>query len=119
MRLLVIPLFCAATAPLHAQIVGQRDYGPAPVSSPFLPDSSLAGASIGRQLLHQRERIQDARAAGLISRQEARRLDREARLISAIAYRYARDGLSAPERRELENRSRALDGAIGAAQVRR
>ncbi|MGQ0659587.1 hypothetical protein [Sphingosinicella sp.] len=105
--------------PVQAQIVGHRDYGPTPAASPFLPDSRLPGAGIGREAAHLRNRIDRARDAGLISRREARRLDREARLIGAIARRYARNGLSGPERRELENRTRILDGAISAAPLRR
>lgn len=117
--LIALPLLAAFLAtPIHAQIAARRDYGPAPAASPFLPDSHLPGASIRRQVAQQRDRIDRARDAGLISRREARRLDREARLIRSIAYRYARDGLSAPERRELESRSRALDGAIAGARLR-
>lgn len=115
---IALPLLALAL-PAQTQIVGHRDYGPAMVTSPFLPDSRLPGASIGRQVAHQRGRIRDAREAGLISRREARRLDREARLIGAVARRYARDGLTAAERRELDGRGRALDSAIGTAQLRR
>lgn len=118
--LFILPLLAAAVAtPLHAQIVGRNDYGPAPVAGHFLPDSRLPGASIGRQVAHQRERVRDAREAGLISRREARQLHREARLIAGAARRYAQNGLSPSERRELENRSRALNGAISAARVSR
>lgn len=121
MHKLIAPALLASclTAPLQAQIAGPRDYGPSFTASPFLPDSRLAGAGFGRQLAHQRNRIQDAREAGLISRREARRLDREVRLIASATRRYARDGLSQSEQRELENRSRVVDGALGTARVRR
>ncbi len=112
-------LLLSLAMPLQAQIVGARDYGPSAAGSPFLPDSRLPGAGIGREVAHQRERIHRARDAGLISRSEARRLDREAGLIGGIARRNARDGLSPFERRELESRSRILDGAIDAALLRR
>lgn len=112
-------LLLAAASPSSAQIAGTHRYDPAPAASPFLPDSRLAGPGIGREVAHMRRRIDRARDAGLISRREARRLDREARLIRSMAYRFARDGLSASERRELESRSRALDGAIGARSTGR
>jgi hypothetical protein len=116
----ILPLLVAVVAiPLHAQIAGRHDYGPSPVSTPFLPDSRLPGAGIGREVAQLRGRIEQAREAGTISRRDARRLDREARLIAGVARRYARDGLSQPERREIESRSRVVDSAIGAAQVRR
>ncbi len=117
---IALPLLAlSSAAALEAQIVGSRDYGPMPVASPFLPDSHPPGAGIGREVAHLRGRIERARDAGLVSRREARRLDREARLIRSIARRYARDGMSSTERRELDSRTRILDGAIGGAQLRR
>lgn len=121
MHSLFIPSLLAAivASPLHAQIAGRNDYGPSPASTPFLPDSRLSGAGIGREVAHLRGRIEQAREAGTISRREARRLDREARLIGSVARRYARDGLSSSERSELASRSRVVEEAIGSAQVRR
>ena len=112
-------LLALSPLPVNAQIVGHRDYGPAPVSTPFLPDSSLPGAGIGREVAHLRGRIDRARDAGLISGREARRLDREVRLIASVARRYARDGLSPSERRELASRTRIVDGAISGASLGR
>ena len=112
-------LMLAAATPTSAQIAGNHRYDPVPAGSPFLPDSRLAGPGIGREVARLRQRIDRARDAGLISRREARQLDREARLIRAMAWRWSRDGLSVPERRELEGRSRALEGAIGSARAGR
>ena len=118
--LVTLPLLSAVLAtPLQAQIVGRRDYGPAPVATPFLPDSRLAGAGIGREVAHLRGRIEQAREAGTISGREARRLDREARLIGSIARRYARDGLSSAEQSELASRTRIVESRIGSARLRR
>lgn len=49
--------------------------------------------------------IEDARDAGQLDRRTARRLRREARLQDSTAERYARDGLSADESRELQSRA--------------
>ena len=103
-------LFAPAAA--SAQIAGKRDYGPVGTSSPFLPDSSLAAPPLGRELRQMRGRIERARENGLLTRREARALDREARALGRLGGRYARDGLSAAERRELQARTAALRGRL-------
>jgi len=110
-RLAVIPLLAltvALAAPSDAQIVGRHDYGPAGTSDPFLGNGALPGPSIGQELYYLRGRIERARDAGLITRREARQLRREANRIAVRANVYASDGLSASERRELENSAAAL-----------
>jgi hypothetical protein len=102
----------AAAAPASAQIVGRPDYGPAARSSPFLADSSLPGPTPRADVRDLRERIGAAREAGTLSRREARALDREARLIGRLAGLYGRDGLSAPERSELERRAAVLRARV-------
>ena len=92
----------------EAQIVGQRDYGSVGISNPFLPDSQLPAPPVGAEVRQIRDRIDRLRDNGLLSRREARRLDREARRIGHAAYRYARDGLSASERSELRSRAAVL-----------
>jgi hypothetical protein len=99
-------------APAGAQIAGKRDYGPVAASSPFLPDSRLPGPGIGREVRDLEGRIDRARESGALPRGEARRLEREARAIGRLASRYGRDGLSASERAELENRANYLRDAI-------
>lgn len=49
--------------------------------------------------------IRDGREAGQLDRRTARRLRREARLLERTAERYARDGFSADEARELQIRA--------------
>ena len=107
-----------AAAPAAAQIVGTPAYDPVPPPARFLPDSRLDGPGIGAELRHVRRGIEQARESGLISRREARQLRREARLIGALAHRYASDGLSAAEQGELELRARHLRSAIGRPQPR-
>jgi hypothetical protein len=59
-----------------------------------------------------RGRIAAARESGDLSAREARRLEREARLIGRMAVRYGRDGLSDPERREIAIRAAAVRAAV-------
>ena len=106
----------ATAAPADAQIVGRRTYDAVPPVNRFLPDSRLPGAGIGRQLTDVRDRIERARDNGWLSRREARRLDREARLIGLLAHRYGRDGLSSSERAELESRTSSLRDAVNRPQ---
>jgi len=49
--------------------------------------------------------IEDGRDAGQLDRQTARRLRRESRLLESTAERYARDGMSLDESRELQSRA--------------
>lgn len=119
MRLFAFPalaLAAALAAPAGAQIAGKRDYGPVPAAGPFLPDSRLPGPGIGREVRDLEGRIDRARDSGALSKGEARRLEREARAIGRLARRYGRDGLSPPERAELENRAAYLRDSLGKAR---
>jgi hypothetical protein len=106
-------LLALAAAPAAAQIAGKHDYGPVPLSSPFLEDSRLPGPPIGKELRDIEGRIDRARDSGALSRGEARRLEREARAVGRLARLYGRDGLSPSERAELEARALYLRGAVG------
>ena len=123
MRRFALPAFAlltaAASVPAGAQIAGRHDYGPVPVSSPFLEDSRLPGPGIGRELSDLEGRIDRARDRGALSRGEARRLGREARAIGRLARLYGRDGLSPSERAELEARAFYLRGLAGRPQQAR
>lgn len=99
----------ALPAAAHAQFVprslppGERnpgisDMGTLPGSGP-LPD---------RELRKARDLINEGRDRGELSKGEAKALRREARQIDALADRYGREGLSDPERRELETRLQLL-----------
>ncbi|HYJ83287.1 MAG TPA: hypothetical protein VEW26_10660 [Allosphingosinicella sp.] len=109
---LLFLLAAAASATASAQIVGKRDYGPVPASSPFLADSRLPGPAIHREVSDLEGRIERARESGALSRNEARRLEREARAIGRLARLWGRDGLSPSERAELDNRAAYLRDAV-------
>lgn len=109
---LFLILVSAAAAPGGAQIVARRDYGPVGRSNPFIGDSRLPGPGIGRELADIRDRIDRARDSGAISRREARMLEREARLIGGLAWRYGRDGLSLSEHNELQARANFLRAEV-------
>jgi len=113
-RILAAGLAIGLAAPAAGQIAGRRDYGPVAPANPFLPDSRPPAPSPGREVEDLRGRIAAARESGDIGRREARRLDREARLIGRLAARYGRDGLSAPERGEIATRAAAVRGEIAA-----
>jgi hypothetical protein len=98
--------------PAAAQIVGPRPPSDYRAPNPFIGDSSLPGPGTGRDVGDIRNRIDRARESGSISKREARQLDREARLIRRLERRYASDGLSASEKRELETRALYLRGAL-------
>ncbi|WP_114952330.1 hypothetical protein [Sphingosinicella terrae] len=111
--LLILSFGLAAfAAPAAAQIAAPRTYPSVGAANPFLPDSRLPGPSLWQEVGHLRDRIDQAREAGLITRREARRLNRQTDRIAARSYTYGRDGLSASERTEIESRARAVESAI-------
>jgi hypothetical protein len=101
-----------AAAPAAAQIVGRPDYGPVTRPNPFLPDSRPPQPAPAQEVEDLRGRIAAARESGDLSAREARRLEREARLIGRLAVRYGRDGLSDPERGEIATRAAAVRAAV-------
>ena len=59
-------------------------------------------STFGRDLREARREIDRRRENGELTRREARQLRREVAMISTLAQRYGRDGLSDSERRELD-----------------
>ena len=109
---LLIPaalLLSLATA-ASASIAPRRDQ-PRIEGSAYRPST---GPGIGRQAERIGDRIEEGRERGQLSRREARGLRREARLIRGLHARYARGGLSEPERRELQARIDYLNGTVSA-----
>ena len=92
------PQFMPRSLPPGERNPGISDMGTLPGSGP-LPD---------RELRKTRDLINEGRDRGELSKDEAKALRREARQIDALADRYGRDGLSDPERRELETRLQLL-----------
>jgi hypothetical protein len=111
--LILLTSALASAAPAGARIVGRAPSEPIQAPSPFIGDSRVPGPGIGRDIHDTRDRIEDARESGAITRREARYLRREARLIGHLARRYGHDGLSQAEQTELEARTRYLRGRIG------
>ena len=109
--LFILSAFLAA--PTIAQIAGRPNYGDVPRTDRVgRIDSRLPGPGIDRDLRDVRDRIDDARDSGRISRGEARGYRREARASGALASRYASDGLSPWEESELELRAQVLRSAL-------
>lgn len=73
---------------------------------------------MAHDLREARKRISNGRDTGQLSKREARALRREAGQISALAERYARDGLSDSERRELDMRTQVLRDLTAAQRLR-
>lgn len=117
-RLVLIALGVSVAAPAAAQIVGRPVYDPVPPSNPFIGDSRSPRPGVGREVRDTRSRIHQAVKSGAISRGEARRLRREARLIGRLARRYGADGLSASEEAELEARALYLRDAVNRTALR-
>lgn len=111
--LVTLPLCTAAAA---APIAPRHDYEDVGRANPFIGDSRLGEPGFGRQIGDLRGGIERARDNGRLSRAEARRLDREARLIGRLAARYGRDGLSPSESAELTSRTQILRDAVVRAE---
>ena len=75
--------------------------------------------AVAHDLREARETIERRRENGELTRREARRLRREARVVERLAYRYGRDGLSNPERRELTLRAQTLRSQSAAPRLQR
>ena len=105
-------------APAAAQIAGRHDYGDVRVperaghGSRLGPDGRLPGPSAAREARALRGDIRDLRESGALSRQEARRLSREARAIGRSG-----GSLSAGSERAVTAQILALRSKILAAQV--
>ena len=63
---------------------------------------------VAHDLHEARETIERRRDNGELTRREARRLRREARLVARLQYRYGRDGMRPDERAELALRAAEL-----------
>lgn len=119
MRLFTLPLILAALpATAHAQFIA----GPAPggVPMPGISDrgTMTTAPSVDRDIDTLRDRIRAGRNSGELSKREARGLKREAGMIGTLADRYAADGLSDSERRELDTRIQVQRAAAAAQRLR-
>ena len=109
MRLLVLSA-ALLTVPAGAQFTAKPgSYGP-PVQVRAVPGES-------RDLGDVRERIEDGRDSGQLSKREARRLRRGADMIGNMSDRFAVGGLSDAEQRELDNHTTVLRDQVNAQRL--
>jgi hypothetical protein len=109
MRLLVLSA-ALLTVPAGAQFTTTPgSYGP-PVQVRAAPGES-------RDLGDVRDRIEDGRDSGQLSRREARRLRRGADMIGGMSDRFSVGGLSDAEQRELDNRTAVLRDQVNAQRL--
>ena len=92
--------------------------------TPGRPGPALSGIARGADWSTEREvrglfdRIDEGRDAGTLTRREARSLRRSARLIGVSGRRYARDGLTDSERRDLTFQAMALGEQVSLQRLR-
>ncbi|HEX2812350.1 MAG TPA: hypothetical protein VHO04_06675 [Sphingopyxis sp.] len=85
--------FIVTPSPRNDPMPGIADHGTMTPSPP-----------IGHEIGELRDRIRDGRKSGELTKREAKGLKREADMIGTLSERYAADGLSDSEQRELEMR---------------
>ncbi|MFN7028118.1 MAG: hypothetical protein ACK4PC_01995 [Sphingopyxis sp.] len=118
MRLSIVLAIELMPTAVHAQFAPRT-----PPPSDRMPGISDMAATtdrstVGHDLRETRKRISNGRDSGQLSKREARAFRREARQISAQADRYARDGVSDSERRELDMRLQVLRDLTAAQRLR-
>jgi hypothetical protein len=112
-RLALLLLALGLAAPASAQIAGRHDYGDVRTPDRLGSDGRVPGPSPAREARALRGDIRDLRESGALSRQEARRMSREAR-----AKGRSGSGLSAGAARAATAQLLALRSQIHAAQAR-
>jgi hypothetical protein len=80
--------------------------------------ANIPQPAIGRQLDGIDDGIRAGRASGQLSRREARGLRRENGVIGSIAERYAENGLSQSEARELQIRTEVMRDIVNNQRLR-
>ncbi len=80
--------------------------------------ANIPQPAIGRQLDAIDDGIRAGRASGQLSRKEARGLRRENGVIGSIAARYAENGLSQSEARELQMRTEVMRDIVNNQRLR-
>lgn len=100
----------ACSFPVHAQM------GPPAPADMLEAQPNVAAA---RDIELARENIHEGRKNGSLSKSQARELKKHASRIDAVAERYARDGLSESEQRDLSFQSRALESLTNAERFQK
>lgn len=101
-RLLIVATVAFAAGPLHAQI-----WAPPGDGLPNAP-GRVQPAPLVYTLHDAGQAIRQGRREGDLTRVEARQLRREQRILTAVAQRYAEDGLTAGEAADLDFRAHVL-----------
>ncbi|MES2339475.1 MAG: hypothetical protein V4537_15390 [Pseudomonadota bacterium] len=123
MRAMMCGMILAMTAAGAPVDVGaQTRYGPS-APAPRVPGinggaDAAREPTVGRDLGDVREQIRRGRTSGKLTRQDGRRLRRQASQIDDLADRYAADGLSDPERQELQLRAGVLRDQVNRDRLR-
>ena len=110
-------LALAVAAPAQADIAPRRNPEPVAKRDLFKGNGRVPGPGIYRDVDDIRDRIDDGRDSGALTRREARHLDRQARGLSWRARLYGRDGLSESEARELQARANYLRDAVSVQRL--
>ena len=118
MRILVTAAVLMFALPTHAQFAPTNRPSSERWSSPSAADARLPSPSVWRQVGEIDQRIDDGRQARTLTKREARRLRREATQIGTLGDRYASDGLSGAEQRELDTRAAVLRAQVNNARLR-
>lgn len=113
-RLAILILASTVAAPAGAQIAGRHDYGDVRVPERLGDDGRLARPDPGLEARDIRADIRRLRDSGAISRHEARRLSREARIIG----RLGNGSLTASAARSIDAQLLALRAQVYTAQAR-
>ncbi|HEX8555274.1 MAG TPA: hypothetical protein VF695_11250 [Sphingomonas sp.] len=107
MRTVLLALLLTGTAAQAQFAPSPRVPAPRP-ANPFGTPALPPAPSTGLETREIRDRIDDGRRSGQLSRREARGLRRQAAGLDLRAEIYGRDGLSEAEQRELAVRARVI-----------
>jgi hypothetical protein len=108
---------CACLLTLSAPVfAGLSPGGLAPRQTrlPSISDTGWSNPSVDREIGEARQRIDQGRRSGSLTRREARGLAREADQITTLRDRYGRNGMSGAQESELEMRARSLQSLADA-----
>ena len=118
MRTLVTAVILMFAVPAHAQFAPTSRPGGERWSRSDGLDRRSSSPPIGQQIGEIDRRIDDGRDSRTLTKRQARRLRREAGQIGTLQERYALDGLSAAEERELDLRAGVLREQVNNERLR-
>ncbi|WP_347304188.1 hypothetical protein V5740_06150 [Croceibacterium sp. TMG7-5b_MA50] len=104
-RLIAIALSGFAFAVTSSSAAAQIASPPPPPAVDLPVDVQVTEIPAGAELEALRDSIRDGRASGQLTRRQGRRLRKEVHVLESTADRYAQDGTSAHEEREMQVRA--------------